>query len=191
MITPAWMYLVPHGRSSAVASNRQRGTSGTQMKRVLYVPFDVSVLRLSLLQHSPLRWKLFCTPQQLRLYCCCRVVYLSSIWCAADAQFSFRVASLLRCSGVNSERFKSQKVVAERGQKSTGVKRSNSKANVTITATINATGNKVRSLFSFEDKRVQAKWVCKSDPRDSWYVAADSSFMQRAFYLSLIEKIKQ
>ena len=92
---------------------------------------------------------------------------------------------------MNSQAFESKRVIAERGQETMGVKRSNLRENITIVAKIKAAGNKMPPLVIFEGQRAKVAWVWNSGPPGSWYAATDSSFMQGPVYLSSIKKSKE
>ncbi|CAN0272700.1 unnamed protein product, partial [Ascophyllum nodosum] len=70
-----------------------------------------------------------------------------------------------------------QRVIAERGQNVVGTKRSNSRENTTVVATINAAGTATPPLIIFKGQRVQAAWLGNGGPPESKFAATDSSFM--------------
>ncbi|CAN0191161.1 unnamed protein product, partial [Ascophyllum nodosum] len=79
-----------------------------------------------------------------------------------------------------------QRVIAERGQKVVGTKRSNSRENTTVVATINAAGTATPPLIIFKGQRVQAAWLGNGGPPESKFAATDSSFMQGAVFVNYI-----
>ena len=117
----------------------------------------------------------------LGLHCClpchvkrCRVLHLTS------TQIHTHI-----CTGVTPQGTKAKRVIAERGQEVVGTKRSNSRENTTVVATINAAGTATPPLIIFKGQRVQAAWPGNGPP-GSKFAATDSSFMQGAVFLNYI-----
>ena len=67
-----------------------------------------------------------------------------------------------------------------------GTKRSNSRENTTVVATINEAGTATPSLIIFKGQRVQAAWLGNGVPPGSKIAATDSSFMQGAVFVNYI-----
>ena len=118
----------------------------------------------------------------LGLHCClpchvktCRVLHLAS------TQIHTHI-----CTGVTPQGTKAKRVIAERGQKVVGTKRSNSRENTTVVATINAAGTATPPLIIFKGQRVQAAWLGNGGPPGSKFAATDSSFMQGAVFVNYI-----
>ena len=89
-------------------------------------------------------------------------------------------------AGITPQGTKSKRVIAERGQKVVGAKRSNSRENTTVVATIKAAGIAIPPLIIFKGQRVQAAWLEKGGPPGAKYAATDSSFMQGAGFAEYI-----
>ena len=68
-----------------------------------------------------------------------------------------------------------------------GAKRSNSRENTTVVATINAAGIAIPPLIIFKGQRVQAAWLGAGGPPGAKYAATDSSFMQGAVFVEYIK----
>ena len=118
----------------------------------------------------------------LGLHCClpcnvktCRVLHLAS------TQIHTHI-----CAGVTPQGTKAKRVIAERGQKVVGTKRSNSRENTTVVATINAAGTATPPLIIFKGQRVQAARLGNGGPPGSKFAATDSSFMQGAVFVNYI-----
>lgn len=90
-------------------------------------------------------------------------------------------------AGVTPQGTKAKKVIAEKGQKVVGTKRSNSRENVTVVATINAAGEVTPPLLIFKGQRMQAAWVHRGGPPGALYTATESSFMQGPVFVSYIK----
>lgn len=75
---------------------------------------------------------------------------------------------------------KSKNIIAEKGQRVVGTKRSNSLENSTVVATVNATGGVTPPTIIFKGQRVQAAWLGtgENEVPGATYAATDSSFMQ-------------
>ena len=118
----------------------------------------------------------------LGLHCClpchvktCRVLHLTS------TQIHTHI-----CTGVTPQGTKAKRVIAERGLKVVGTKRSNSRENTMVVATINAAGTATPPLIICKGQRVQAAWLGNGGPPGSKFAATDSSFMQGAVFVNYI-----
>ena len=79
----------------------------------------------------------------------------------------FYVDVTLVAAGITPRGTKSKRVIAERGQKVVGAKRSNSRENTTVVATINAAGIAIPPLIIFKGQRVQPAWLGAGGPPSS------------------------
>ena len=81
-------------------------------------------------------------------------------------------------------------MIAERGQKVVVTKRSNSRENVTVVATINAAGEVLPPLIIFKGQRLQEDWISKdAGVPGATYAVTDSSMMQGAVFLTFVRKV--
>ena len=89
------------------------------------------------------------------------------------------------CTGLTPQGLKSKRVIAERGQKVVGTKRSNCRENVTVVVTINAAGEVMPPLIIFKGKRLQEDWLSKdTGVPGATYAVTDSSMMQGPVFFS-------
>ncbi|CAM9636774.1 unnamed protein product, partial [Sphacelaria rigidula] len=80
-----------------------------------------------------------------------------------------------------------RKIIAEKGRKVVGTKRSNCRENVMAVATINAAGEVILSLIIFKGQRVQAAWVNGVSPPGALYASTESSSMQGPVFINHIK----
>ncbi|CAN0051860.1 unnamed protein product, partial [Laminaria digitata] len=94
-------------------------------------------------------------------------------------------------TGVMPQGTKSNMVIAKRGKTVVGTKRSNSRENVIVVATINAAGAVIPPLILFKGRRVQAAWLGAPSPNDARYSATGSSFMQGQVFVNYLQDFHQ
>lgn len=127
------------------------GAQEGRMKQVT-TPFDFLSLRSPSLVVSSfvLDMEMILCASYCLLFFCYRLVCLTAVVCAVVA----KSCTLVLCPGLGPQEFKLQKVIAEKEQTTTGIRRSNARANVTIVGTTNATGNKIPLLLLSKGQKV-------------------------------------
>ena len=92
-------------------------------------------------------------------------------------------------TGVTPQGTKAKRIIAERGQKVFDTKRSNSRENTTVVATINAAGTATPPLVIFKGQRAQGAWSGNGGATRSKFAATDSSFMLGAVFVNYIADV--
>ena len=96
------------------------------------------------------------------------------------------------CTGLNPQGSKSKRVIAERGQKVVATKRSNSRENVTVVATINAAGEAMPPLIIFKGQRLQEDWIRRDvGVPGATYAVTDSSMVQGPVFFTFFRKFHE
>ena len=133
---------------------------------------------------------------------------MMNAFCHQDLSWSLQILSILRdevtshedrapnisfgCAGLNPQGFKSKRVIAERGQKVIVTKRSNSRENVTVVATINAAGEVMPPLIIFRGQRLQEEWIRRdAGVPGATYTVTDSSMMQGPVFLAFFRRFRK